>query len=380
MKLLHLSDLHIGKRVNEFSMLEDQKHILTQILEITDRERPEGILLAGDIYDKPVPPTEAVQMLDDFFTELAERNLAVFAVSGNHDSPERLSFGSRLFQSKGLYLLSIYDGQERGIVLEDEYGTVTIHLLPFVKPSVMRHVFIKEEIPTCEAAVKLAARHMNVDRRERNVLVAHQFVTGARRCESEELQIGGVDQVSASVFDDFDYVALGHLHSPQSVGRETVRYCGTPLKYSFSEADQEKSVTVVELEEKGCVKVRQIPLKPIRDMRKIRGTYMEVTNRSFYEGTNTEDYIHAVLTDEEDIPDGIQKLRVIYPNILRLEYDNLRTRESREIEGTDHAEEKTELELFEEFYKLQNNQAMSLQQRAYMEQMIEDLRGESQEI
>ena len=212
------------------------------------------------------------------------------------------------------------------------------------------------------------------------MLVAHQFVTGARRCESEELQIGGVDQVSASVFDDFDYVALGHLHSPQSVGRETVRYCGTPLKYSFSEADQEKSVTVVELEEKGCVKVRQIPLKPIRDMRKIRGTYMEVTNRSFYEGTNTEDYIHAVLTDEEDIPDGIQKLRVIYPNILRLEYDNLRTRESREIAGTDHAEEKTELELFEEFYKLQNNQAMSLQQRAYMEQMIEDLRGESQEI
>lgn len=370
MKFIHLSDLHIGKRVNEFSMLEDQKYILAQILELVERERADGVILAGDLYDKPVPPAEAVRVLDAFLTRLAEMGVPVFAVSGNHDSAERVAFGARLFSSRGVYLSPVYDGKVEFISLEDSFGEVRVYLLPFVKPAAVRHVFESEEIDSYEDAVRTAVEHMEIDPSVRNVLAAHQFVTGAARCESEEILVGGLDNVDAAVFDGFDYVALGHLHSPQHVGRETVRYCGTPLKYSFSEAEQEKSVTVAELKKKGDVEIRRIPLKPLRDMRRIRGTYMEVTDRSFYQDTNTEDYVQITLTDEEDVPDGLQKLRVIYPNLMRLEYDNRRTRESGDVSGACEVEQKSELELFGEFYELQNNQAMSEKQEAFVRELI----------
>lgn len=373
MKLMHLSDLHIGKRVNEFSMLEDQKYILRQILSIADTQGPDGVILAGDIYDKPVPPSEAVQVFDWFLTELAAREIPVFVVSGNHDSAERLAFGARLMSSRDIYLSPVYDGKVEKVCLRDEFGEVWIHLLPFLKPSTVRHVFEDEEPQTYQDAVRTALSHMEVDGMKRNVLAAHQFVTGAARCQSEEVLVGGLDNVDASLFDAFDYVALGHIHSPQSVGRKCVRYCGTPLKYSFSEEGQEKSVTMVELREKGNVSIETIPLRPLRDMRTIRGTYLEVTALSFYENTNREDYIRAVLTDEEDIPDGLQKLRVIYPNLMGLEYDNKRTRESQSIEAAQAVEQKSELELFEEFYELQNNQPMSEQQRQFARGLIEQL-------
>ncbi len=362
MKLMHLSDLHIGKRVSQFSMLEDQKYILAQILRLARETSVDGVILAGDIYDKPVPSAEAVQVVDDFLTRLAEQQVPVFAVSGNHDSAERLAFGARLMDRRGIYLSPVYHGQVEGIELQDEYGKVMVYLLPFVKPATVRHGFPEENVDSYQAAVEIAVRHMSVDASRRNVLVAHQFVTGASRCESEELAIGGLDQVDVSLFDGFDYVALGHLHSPQHVGRETVRYCGSPLKYSFSEAAQVKSVTVVELKEKGDVVIRKIPLVPLRDMRMVRGTYEEVTARSFYQGTNREDYIQVTLTDEEDVPDGLQKLQVIYPNLMRLEYDNRRTREHCRWEAPSQVPKKSELELFAEFYQMQNNQPMSQQQ------------------
>lgn len=373
MKLIHLSDLHIGKRVNEFSLLEDQRYILEQILTVIDREQADGVLLAGDIYDKPVPPAEAVQVFDDFLTRLARRKVPTFAVSGNHDSAERVAFGARLMSGTGVYLSPVYDGRVTGISLEDEYGEVVVWLLPFVKPATVRHVFEEEEAGSYQDAVRIAVEHIGTDPDKRNVLVAHQFVTGAFRCESEEILVGGLDHVDVSVFDRFDYVALGHIHSPQSVGRETVRYCGTPLKYSFSEAEQEKSVTVVELGHKGQVGIRTVPLRPLRDMRRIRGTYLELTALSFYQDTNTEDYIQAILTDEEDVPDGLKKLRVIYPNLMRLEYDNQRTRDSREISGACETEQKSELELFEEFYELQNNQPFSERQREFVTQLIQKI-------
>lgn len=373
MKLFHLSDLHLGKRVNEFSMLEDQAYILNQILEFVDRESPDGMIVAGDIYDKPVPPAEAVQMLDDFLTELSKRKVPVFLISGNHDSPERLSFGSRLMEAKGIHFSPVYDGRTYRVMLEDSYGPVFLYLLPYVKLSVVRHIYESEEILTYQDAVGAAIRYMDIDRTERNVLAAHQFVTGAGRCESEEILVGGLDNVDAALFDDFDYVALGHIHSPQYIGRETVRYSGTPLKYSFSETGQEKSITVVELKEKGNVSVRQIPLRPIRDMRKIRGTYLEVTSLSFYKGSNTEDYLQITLTDEGDIPDGLQKLRVIYPNLMRLEYDNRRTRQNREMEEPEAVEKKSELELFQDFYQIQNNQPMSSSQIEFVRTLIENL-------
>lgn len=390
MKFIHLSDLHIGKRVNEFSMLEDQKYILNQILSVIQTERADGVILAGDIYDKTVPPAEAVQVFDDFLTRLSEKNCPVFVISGNHDSAERLAFGAQLMSGKGVYFSPVYDGTARKIVLTDEFGEVAIHLLPFVKPAVVRYALEREELPgeaaeeernlpkgeirTYQEAVRAAIVRMEIDPTQRNVLVAHQFVTGAARCESEEVSVGGLDQVDAALFAAFDYVALGHIHSPQHVTRQEVRYCGTPLKYSFSEAEQEKSVTVVELGEKSAVTIRTIPLTPLRDMRKIRGTYMEVAARSFYENTNTEDYVQVTLTDEEDIPDGLQKLRVIYPNLMRLEYDNRRTRESRAVDAAEAVEQKSELELFAEFFELQNNQNMSEVQQQFVENMIRDLR------
>lgn len=370
MKFIHLSDLHLGKRVNEFSMIEDQKYILKQILGLVRSEEADAVLLAGDIYDKAVPAAEAVQVFDGFLTALAEMGTAVFAVSGNHDSAERIAFGARLMSGRGVYLSPVYDGEAAHFTLKDAWGEVCVYLLPFIKPAAVRHAFEEEEIGSYQDAVQTAVRHMEVDRSRRNILVAHQFVTGAARCDSEEISVGGVDNVDASAFDAFDYVALGHIHSPQHVGRETVRYCGTPLKYSFSEADQQKTVTVVEMREKGSVSIRELPLKPLHDLRRIRGTYMEVTALPFYENTAADDYLEITLTDEEDIPDGMQKLRVIYPNLMRLAYDNRRTREDRSLERGEERQRKSELELFEEFFELQNNQPMSGEQRAFAGELI----------
>lgn len=381
MKLIHISDLHIGKRVNEFPMLEDQKYILRQILAIADAQQADGIMIAGDIYDKPVPSAEAVQVFDWFLTELADRKKQVYAVSGNHDSAERIAFGAQLMSGRGVFVSPVYRGDTAKFTMTDSYGELCLYLLPFVKPAVVRHALQemsdREETPMPESyheAVKLAVARMNVDTTKRNILIAHQFVTGAGRCDSEEVSVGGLDNVDADVFDDFDYVALGHIHSPQSLKRETVRYCGTPLKYSFSEAAQEKSVTVVEFREKGNIALSTVPLIPLHDLRKIRGTYLEVTAKSFYQDTDTQDYMQITLTDEEDIPDGLQKLRVIYPNLMRLEYDNSRTRHSRVVERAEEIEQKTELELFAEFYEMQNNQPMSEEQSAFVTRLIEESR------
>lgn len=378
MKLIHLSDLHLGKRVNEFSMIEDQKYILDQILTVIDEERPDGILLAGDLYDRPVPSAEAVQLFDSFLTRLAQRKLPVYAISGNHDSAERIAFGSHIMSSSGICMSPVYDGKTVKYCLTDSYGEVWIHLLPFIRPSVVRHALAgeegTEEIRTYQEAVQAAVKHMDIDTEKRNVLVAHQFAVGAVSCDSEEITVGGIDQIEVSVFRDFDYVALGHIHSPQNVGSDHIRYCGTPLKYSFSEAGQQKSVTVVELKEKGNLKVREIPLKPKRDMRKLKGTYMEITSLSNYQDTNTEDYVQITLTDEEDIVDGMQKLRTIYPNLMRLEYDNRRTRENQNVAGAETIQKKSELEYFEEFFELQNNQSMNKEQRKFSEELIQKLK------
>ena len=355
MKLFHLSDLHIGKRVHEFSMIEDQKYMLTQILQAVMREKPDGVLISGDVYDRTIPTAEAVQVLDAFLTSLSEQEVPVFIISGNHDSAERLAFGSNLMGKSGIYLSKVYDGRIEKFALQDAYGTVWIHLLPFLRPSTVRHALPEraEEIQSTADGVRAALEQTQIDPGERNILLAHQFVTGALRCEAEELQVGDVDQIPVELFDAFDYVALGHIHSPQKVGRETVRYCGSPLKYSFSEAGQEKSITIVELKEKGTVELRTIPLKPLHDLRKIRGTYLEVTAKTFYENSDRTDYLMVTLTDEEDVPDGMAKLRTIYPNLMRLEYDNKRTRSNAEVTAAERIEEKSELELFQEFYELQ---------------------------
>ena len=372
MKLIHLSDLHLGKRVNEFSMIDDQRYILDQILQVLDAERPDAVLIAGDVYDKPVPTAEAVALLDRFLVELSRRELQVFVISGNHDSAERMAFGGRLMEQSGVHLAPVYDGTVARWTLTDEHGLVHLYLLPFVKPVHVRRCFPEREIETYTDAVAAAVEAMDVDSTARNVLVTHQFVTGAARCESEEVSVGGADNVDASVFDGFDYVALGHLHGPQTVGRETVRYCGTPLKYSFSEAHHKKSVTVVELGEKGTVTVRTVPLTPRRDLVELRGAYEEVTQRDFYEGNGYQDsYVHITLTDEEDVPDALGKLRLIYPYLMKLDYDNQRTHAAGVGDEGGDLQRKSPMELLEEFYAMQNGQPMGQEQRQFARQLME---------
>ena len=371
MKFIHLSDLHIGKRVNEVSMIEEQASILSQIIGIIDREHPDAVLIAGDIYDKSVPSAEAVTLLDDFLCRLAERNLPVLIISGNHDSPERLAFGGRLFETRGIHISPVYNGTVESVTLSDEHGTVTFWLLPFVKPVHVKRCFPDEAIESYTDAIRAAIGHMGVDFSGRNVLLTHQFVTGAVACESEEISVGGSDNVDASVFEGFDYVALGHIHGPQNIGSDRIRYCGTPLKYSFSEAGHRKSVTVVELGGKGCLNVRTVPLTPRHDLREIRGTYEELTAKSTYAGTAVDDYLHIILTDEEDVPEAMGRLRVIYPNLMKLTYDNARTRASAVIDSVEELHRKSPLDLLEELYQLQNNQPMSDVQRTYARELIE---------
>lgn len=371
MKLLHLSDLHLGKRLNEFSLVEDQKYILNQILEIVDRETPDALVIAGDVYDKAVPSVEAVGLFDDFLVRLAEKRLPVFVISGNHDSPERIAFGSRLLEETGIHLSPVYGGSVEPVTLEDEFGPVDFYLLPFVKPIHVRRFYPEDPTDTYTQALSTAVAHMNLDEHRRNVLVTHQFVTGASRSDSEEISVGGADNVDSAVFDHFDYVALGHIHSPQHCGSEKIRYCGTPLKYSFSEAKDTKSVTVAELKEKGNLTIRTVPLKPLRELVELRGTFRELTDRNFYENTTwTRDYVHLTLTDEEDIPDAVGKLRLIYRNLMKLDYDNARTRSNAEITGIQAEDTRSPLELFAAFYELQNNQPMTAEQLVFLEELI----------
>ena len=373
MKLVHLSDLHLGKRVNEYSMLEDQAFILKRILGIIEAEKPDGVILAGDIYDKPVPSAEAVQLFDDFLYQLARLHTETFIISGNHDSPERIAFGGRLMDASGIHLSPVFNGRVAPVTLTDAYGPVNIHMLPFIKPAAVRR-FFGDEIATYTDAVKAAIDAMDVDPAQRNILVTHQFVTGASRSESEEVSVGGTDNVDAWVFDAFDYVALGHIHSPQNCGSERIRYSGTPLKYSFSEAKDQKSVTIVELREKGSLSCRTVDLVPMHDLVELKGSYAELTLKSFYENTSwQEDYTHITLTDEEDIPDAIGKLRTVYHRLMKLDYDNQRTRSNASIEGAEGVESKSPLELFSDFYELQNNQPMNEEQASFMKELIESI-------
>ena len=377
MKLIHLSDLHIGKKVNGFSMLEDQQDILfKKILPIIDEEKPDGIIIAGDVYDKSIPPSEAVGLLDEFLVKLAERNLQVFIISGNHDSAERLAFGNRLIDKIGIHISPVYQKDTAKFTMKDNFGAVNIYMLPFIKPVHVRTAFESDENISYTDAVRMAVSQMNVNVSERNILVTHQFVTGAERSDSEDISIGGSDNVDASVFDDFDYVALGHLHRPQNVGTNRIRYSGTPLKYSFSEEKDRKSVTVVEMREKGILAVREIPLLPLHEMVTLRGTFSELTEKKFYENTSyREDYTHIILTDENDIENALNRLREIYRNIMKLEYDNTRTRHHSRIEdlSLSDVENKSPLDLFAKLYEEQNGMCMTAEQTEFMQELIKEI-------
>ncbi len=386
MRFVHLSDLHLGKRVNDFSMIDDQKFILDRILKIIDEEDPQAVLISGDVYDKPLPPAEAVRLFDDFISRLAETDAEVFIISGNHDSAERLSFGSQIMDRQGIHFAGGYDGSTRCFSLYDEYGSVNFYMLPFIKPVHVRQAFIDDEkaadISTFTDAVDFAIDKMSINTDERNVLLAHQFCTGSKRSESEDISVGGIDNVDASVFMPFDYTALGHLHGPQDPVAARIRYCGSPLKYSFSEADHTKSVTVVELAEKKdgvcSVDLKTRELVPMRDMKVIKGRFLELTDNNYYKLINTNDYFRIILTDEEDVIGALGSLRAIYPNIMRLEYDNARTRAAAIIPDSEGNDVRTPFEIFAGLYESQNGKEMDEEQKNLLRCLIEKVWGEEQ--
>lgn len=390
MKLIHLSDLHLGKKLNEFPLFDDQKYILQQIVDIAIEEKPNCILIAGDIYDKSIPPAEAVLLLDDFLNRLTELSIPVCIISGNHDSAERLAFGSQLMLKSGVRIADAYDGKVQKVTFADNYGDVNIFLLPFLKPTIVRNALVRlernkeaEEITTYHEAVKKAVELLSIDKSQRNVLLAHQFITGAVTCDSEAVNVGGVDNIGADVFADFDYVALGHIHSPQNVADdERIRYSGTPLKYSFSEIKQQKSVTVINLGAKGEMNVYVRELTPLRELRHLRGTYNELMQWEAYEaylkkGENQpKDFFYLTLTDEDDVPFALQSLRIVYKNLLQLDYDNKRTSSDNILKAIDSVEQKNPIELIKDFYEQRNNQAMNKQQETYILKLLEELEGD----
>ena len=374
---MHLADLHLGKRVNGFSMMEDQEYILNRILEIMEEEQPDGLLIAGDVYDKTIPPAEAVRRMDDFLTAVAEKHVPVFLISGNHDSAERVAFGHQLMQGSGIWISPVYDGTIQHHTLKDRWGEVNIYLIPFLRPSVVRSFFPDVEIEDYTDALRTIIEDLQVDTSRRNVVLAHQFVTAAgalpETCDSEQLSVGGLDRVDGSVFSPFDYTALGHLHGPQRVGSETIRYAGSPLKYSFSELHQKKSVTVAELRAKGETEIRQIPLQPRREMTELRGTFEEILEEARKKGEPQTDYYHMILTDETDVVDALSRLREYYPNIMLLDYDNRRTRSQKEVEQLDRVEERTPGELFAALYEQQNGQEMDSDRKEYLDGLIREI-------
>ena len=356
MKFLHLGDLHLGKTLGDFDLIEDQKYILDQILHITEEESIDGVLIAGDVYDKSVPSEAATKLLDYFLIALAAKRIKVFMVSGNHDSDERLNFGSTLFASNQIFISAVFDGTLHRQSFVDGDTEVAVYMLPFVKASQVRHYFPDEDINSYDDAVRAIIRNTLIDKRNKNILVAHQFVAGKGEdpalagSESVGTQsVGMVEKIGYDCFDDFDYVALGHIHSPQKVGREEIMYAGSPLKYSLSEANNEKSVSLISVSAEDGVKTELVSLKPMRDLRHIRGTLKELLDKENVKAP--DDFIYATLTDEEIINDAMGVFQQTYPNTVRIDYDNSHTREIEQVDISRIAENKSFPELIGDFYR-----------------------------
>ncbi len=371
MKFFHIGDLHLGKKIYDFSMIDDQKYILAQILEKAEDENIDGIFICGDVYDKGVPPVEAVRLLDEFLTELSKRKITIFMIAGNHDSAYRLDFGSRLFQENQIHICGNYDGTLKSVISQDEYGEIEIYLLPFVKPA-MVSPYVSEEISSYQKTVEAVLQASPRNQTRRNILLAHQFVTWhgeAEQSDSETNSLGGVDEIDAGVFFDFDYVALGHLHSPQKMGKEVIRYSGSPLAYSFSEIRRKKTITKIALKEKGDIEIDFIPLTPIRPLREIKGPLEGLLEAAKAEG-GSQDYIRGILTDTVPLNDPLGQLRLFYPNLMTLEVE-ARTYEAGEISYS--AEDTSPQELFELFFERQNHKKLDEGQKNTAKKIWEEL-------
>ena len=366
MTFLHLSDLHLGKRVFEQSMLEEQRAAL---LQIADWARDaDATIIAGDVYDRQVPPAEAVALFDEFLTRMSAQGSPVLLIAGNHDSAERIAFGARLMDGSGVYVSPVYDGSPRCVTLRDAHGEVDVWLMPFIKPAHVRAALGLPELEGYTEAMRAAIAGMALRPGVRSVLVAHQFVTGAARSESEEISVGGLDNVDAEVFSPFCYAALGHLHAPQSLAGGCVRYCGSPLCYAFSECSQVRGALRVTLDAQGGVQAELLPIAPLHPMRRLRGTF-----ETLISGKPSEDYLQITLTDEEDVPDAAARLRAVYPNLLQVLCDNARTRAAAADFSREALARRAPLALFEELYEKQNGAPMSDAQRQCARSLLEEI-------
>lgn len=384
MKILHLADLHFGKILQEQSLIEDQEYMLKEIINIIKVEKVQVLLISGDVYDRSVPPTEAVNLLDDFLKILIkDLKIKVFIISGNHDSKDRLGFGNKIFEDEGLYIESKYNGRLKKVRLEDEYGPLNIYMLPFIKPVEVKKFFEDDLENNYDLAINKIIEKEEIDESERNIIMVHQFVTAGNvkpeRTESEVLSLGGIENVDVSNFKSFDYVAIGHVHRPQKIGRDTARYAGTILKYSFSEINHNKSIPIIDIKEKGNITINLLPLKPLRDMREIKGPIEELIKEENYKEGNLEDYIKAIITNEEPVYDAIGKIKKIYPNTLKLEIQNSKTINKNEEQNINLEElkKKSELELFSDFYKLQNNLDLNEEQKEIVKNIISEVKHET---
>lgn len=368
MKVMHLSDLHLGKIVLEQSMIEDQRYILDQINEIIENEKIETILISGDIYDKSIPPIEAVNMLDEFITNLQNKNINILIISGNHDSKDRLGFGNKILEKNNIYIETTYSGKLKKVKIKD----VNFYMLPFLKPSLVKPFF--EDIESYDDAIRKIILNEDINKNEKNIILVHQFVTSNSeeviKSDSETVSLGGIDNVDVDIFKDFDYVAMGHIHRPQKLTRDTVRYSGSILKYSFSEANYNKSVPIIDTTN---FSVNLIPLKPLHDMKIIEGKLQDLLENS------SNDYINAILLDDEELIDPIGELRKKYPNILKIEFKNKRSfyNENSKSMASGNVKERSPLDLFEEFYLNQNNVTLDDELRKILNDVIKEVSNET---
>ncbi len=375
MKFLHTADLHLGKQMNDLSLMEDQAAVLDQIVQVAVDEDVQAVLIAGDVYQRSTPQAEAMAMFDRFVSRLAEAGKMVMIISGNHDSAQRISYFSSLVRDAGVHLTEDFTGELQHVTLQDAYGPVTVWLMPFLRPAQVRRVWPEEKIASYQDAVAAVIRHAEIDCTKRNVLMCHQFVSGCVTCDSEEMSVGTLDQIDGAILVDFDYVALGHIHGPQKVLRETMRYAGSPLKYSFSEARHHKSVTIVEMYEKGDTQVRTVPLYPLRDVRCVEGLLKDLMDELY-----TEDYVWITIHDELPPPDAKVSLSVNHPNMLKFSVVNSRTKTDQDVRAAEMMEKKTVQELFNDFYRLQNNdQLPSEGHLQVLSQLIKELEEDPDE-
>lgn len=349
-RFLHTADLHLGKQMNDLSLLEDQAFVLQQMLHLAVEKKVDAVLIAGDVYQRTSPQAEAMALFDQFVSQLAEAGKQVFVISGNHDSALRIAYFSSLVKGAGVHVTQKFDGSLQQVVMEDEHGKLNVWMLPFLRPAQVKRALPEERIASYQDAVAAVLRHAPVNHGERNVLMCHQFITGCEVCDSEELSVGGLDMIDGAVFDGFDYVALGHIHKPQRVLWDTLRYAGSPLKYSFSEAQHKKSVALVDMEEKGHVKVEMLPLYPLHDVRLLEGTLDELMRMDY-----SEDYVWITIHDELPPPDARVTLTVNFPNMMKFSVVNSKTKYDLDVKAVQSMESKTVSQLFEDFYRLQNN-------------------------